>query len=510
MSVAFDFHTLSLTIDYTLEEYQKSTGSGDLVALMGIHLPEAGPVDRSKFLRFRHEHAHFTSFMATGLAELYGIFSDYLLVFLFRVLQGNAEDLAGIELELPLLMGEADDRLDDRTREIILRAWQQINHARAFFFGFGTRLSLAGLVDMQPQDDFWSIYFDERFTPIVQRYYRLIASLKPEKADDPCLSQNRALPSILIQGRPRELTSRGVMEAYAITIELLNTHFRKMESDLTFYGSPLVRDPGPLYTTAIEYALEHAGLPQSTTLEEYLAGKSPPEAYYLITALSFAAMQTPVVQKLDGEVIFEGNLHTLCSAYRFQGMVEALKEGKIPPLPADVRRKSDRAGLLTWLHACNEALGDTVSLNIYGYVGRMFNQEARLQNMTRESQSLIELSWAARANFIKEPTEYVLDAGLFAEIFPCQVRYIRTLDGKIVAFGDTGTIQALLISESAVPAFEAAVFANQWDSAWAKMTEVSPDERAGRIALSLLSTAHLFGYIDQTQNPEMPKISLRI
>ena len=102
MSVAFDFHTLSLTIDYTLEEYQKSTGSGDLVALMGIHLPEAGPVDRSKFLRFRHEHAHFTSFMATGLAELYGIFSDYLLVFLFRVLQGNAEDLAGIELELPL------------------------------------------------------------------------------------------------------------------------------------------------------------------------------------------------------------------------------------------------------------------------------------------------------------------------------------------------------------------------------------------------------------------------
>lgn len=502
MTVAFDFHTLSLTIDHSQDEYKEAAAAG-----LGLNIWEAASGDRSKVLRFRHEHAHFTSFVASGLADLYGVISDYLLVFLYLVLHREMKGASAIELPFVTDPGSKDLA---GPQGVINRAWRQINVLRAFLFGFGTRLSLGELVDSEPQDAFWSTYFEERFTPIVKRYYRLMSSLTPKGQSDLDLSQFSALPVAVVNGRQKDMTTRGVMEAFAITIEILNTHFRKVETSLTFYGSPIVRNPGPLYTVAIEYALAQGGFTQAVTLEQFLDGKAPLESYYLVAALSFAAMQVPVIQKLDGEVAFGGNINTLCPAYRFYLMVNAIKENKIPQLPPKVREAQTRDALLTWLSSCHEAIGDPVTMSIYNNVNAAFGNDPALRGMTAESQSLIELSWAARANFFEEPNEHVLDAGLFAERYPCQPRYIRTNDGKLAIVGEKEDFQIRYTGEHAVPVLEAAVFAEQWDSTWAKMPEISPAERPDVITGALVYSGLLFQYIQPGSDPQLPKITLRL
>ena len=48
------------------------------------------------------------------------------------------------------------------------------------------------------------------------------------------------------------------------------------------------------------------------------------------------------------------------------------------------------------------------------------DSQPELFGKSPEKQSIIHLSWAARANFCLAPNECVLDGGLFAEHFPCQ------------------------------------------------------------------------------------------
>jgi hypothetical protein len=509
VSVAFDFHTLSLSIDQTMEEYRRASLAGSGLNILGLNIGEVIGGDRSTFLRFRHEHAHFTSFMASGLADLYGIFSDYMLVFLYSVLLGAGGDPANLVLAVPLLAGLETDQVPAPTRAGIERAWKQIDVLRAFFFGFGTSRPVGELSDSRPQDDFWSSYFDDRFSPILARYLRLMSSLTADGSAEENPTTGPALPTVTINGSRRELTSRAVMEAYAITIEVLATHLRKVETDRTFYGSPTVRNPGPLYSTAIENALAHGGYPRAITLEKFLAGKAPPPVYYTIAALAFAAMQVPVIQMLDGTVLFRGNLQTLCPAHRFWLMVRAMQDGKIPWLSADVRRKSDHAALVEWLRACHLAIGDRPTMGAYAEVQQRFTEDPTVGGTSPDAQSLIQMSWAARANFCREPAEYVLDAGLFAESYPCQPRYIRTSDAKLAISGDIERFQMRYLAEHAVPVMEAAVFAERWESLWAKMPEVPPTDRAHRIALSLHYCSLLFKYLEPGPSTALPRVALR-
>jgi hypothetical protein len=190
-------------------------------------------------------------------------------------------------------------------------------------------------------------------------------------------------------------------------------------------------------------------------------------------------------------------------------LVDALRQNKIEPLPSDIRNQKDKGALLKWVRSCGDVIGDSITMKINEYVQEQFGQDVRLQKMSRESQSLIELSWAARANFLRDPDDYVFDAGLYGEHYPCQVRYIRTSDSKIVAYGETGQVQSRLLSEHVVPVFEAAVFGDSWDSMWAKMPEVAAEQRAQRIAVSFVYCSHLFKCTDLAENADPPNVRFR-
>jgi hypothetical protein len=84
---SFDFHTIELAVDSTAAEYMEASGMAQGAPWLGMNLPDIVVGDRSKFLSFRHEHAHATSFLATGLMDLHGIFYDYRLVMFDQILR---------------------------------------------------------------------------------------------------------------------------------------------------------------------------------------------------------------------------------------------------------------------------------------------------------------------------------------------------------------------------------------------------------------------------------------
>jgi hypothetical protein len=384
VATTFDFHTLSITVDQPLEEYIAGVQ-------FGLHSWE-GWNDRSKTLRWRHEHAHFASFLASGLSDLYGVFADYTLVLLYAALRSRIIDARDEPLILPLVAGSTDDQLPPNVVESLNHARDQIVRLTAFFFGFETETSLGTLVNLAPQDDYWALCFDLRFSRIVKRFYRLIASLA---ANSTSIASNvPALPQIHIRGQ-KSLSARAVMEEYAITIELLNTHFRWVKGSFTTYSELTVRTSSELYTRAIEYLLEQAIQCPRTTLDEFLRGKAKLELYHLVAALSFAAMQVPVLQELEGEVQFGQSLLALSPAHRFQRIVEALRKRELRSLPW-VRGKEYRNELMAWLSECYRLVGDAETLAICETAHDRLEGDAALRDKPAHEKSRIELSWAAR------------------------------------------------------------------------------------------------------------------
>ncbi len=501
MTSSFDFHTLSVTVDRPLEEYTASLTPTPL----GLHVWEVGSGDRSQVLRYRHEHAHFTSFLASGLADLYGVFSDYTLAFLYAALRRQMTRAPGRALSLPLLAGGDDDGLRGETRARLRRAWGQVNELRAFFFGFPTEAPLAALLAPRAQDHFWETHFHLPLSEIVNRFYRLLARLAVEAEATP--KDPGALPLVEVNGVRDRLSARAVMEAYAIGIELLNTHFRKVESSHT-HREPIVRDPGSLYTIAIEYLLQHGPLRPVATLGQFLGGQAPPDAYYLLVAVAFASLQVPVVQEPDGEVRFEGRLECLSPAHRFRKIVDAMARGEIAPLAPSVR--SGRDELMAWLAACHQAVGDRDSLAMCRAAHDLYERDATLAAKPSHEKSMIQLAWAARANFDAHPNEYVLDAGLFAERYACQMRYVRTADAKLVMPGDAEKFRVQYLADHTTMILEGAVFAEQWDSTWDKLPEIAPRDRAAIILSSIAWAACLFGDLRPGREWRPPTIEIRM
>lgn len=483
---AFDFHSLSVSVDETADEFNKL-----LVPGLGLHVYET--LDRSIALRFRHEHAHFTSFMASGLADLYGIFSDYLLVFLHAITRrATVEREPARYLTVPIV--RVDDAPGDARWLPILRAWRQINNLRAFLFGFGASGTVGELTNTGPQDDFWAEFFDLKYKVIVARFYRLLEALRSGAA---ALDQ-QATPSVELSNGKRRLSARSVMEAYAMTIETFNRYFRVLTTDLTTYSGPSVRDPGPLYTAGIDFMLERIGSLASATA--FLAGRAPVGDYHACAGLSFAAMQVPVLQELEGEVRIDGNLDTLSCAHRFYRLVDATARGELTKLSPEVRGTGDNDGMLRWLRDANELLGDTASVPLSELALRHLREDATLKSKPADQKSKIESSWSARANLLAEPAEYVLDGGLFAEQFPCQVRYVRTSDGKVVCLGDVERFRTRYFFESAPQILEAAVFEDQWDVTWAKFTDVPPAQRLDALQTAAV-VADLFFHMRSETDP---------
>jgi hypothetical protein len=158
--------------------------------------------------------------------------------------------------------------------------------------------------------------------------------------------------------------------------------------------------------------------------------------------------------------------------------------------------------MVRWLRDANELLGDTASVSMSELALRHLREDTQLKSKAADQKSIIESSWSARANLLAEPVEYVLDGGLFAEQFPCQVRYVRTGDRKVTCLGDVEGFRRRYIFETAPQILEAAVFADQWDVTWAKFTEISPAQRLDAIQTAAI-VADLIFHMRSKTDPGM-------
>jgi hypothetical protein len=482
----FDFHTLAINIDQPLSEYTEMQ-----TPLLGLHLYAIVSGDRGKVLQFRHEHAHFASFTASGLADLQGIFSDYRWAFLHALMRDCNKTRKDNRSMIPVINDCNYDDLSDLDR-IVLTAWRQIDTQVAYFMGFNANTSVRDLVDFEPQEAFWGWFFDSPYTGFVKNYHDLVSGLAKALALRH-LDQDRAAPLVRLRNRDLTISSRSVMEAYALTIEALNTHFRGVTTSLTYNDRPL-RTPGPLYTLAIEYALDNAGFAGTDAVQDYFAGKLPLNIYYTIAALSFASMQIPFLLKPDGHFSADADLRLLCPGHRFVRMIEALTDGRLSAFPEGSRSKIP---LYAWLRACHESIGDGMTMDIYEAVHSEVERDAKLKrSLENAHKSIIHLCFAARENFVADPNEFVLDAGLFVGKYPCQVRFVRTIDGRLVyeAFGEDELQQfrARWTDDHSMPVLTAACFTKSWHATWSRMPEIAEDERLGAIQTAYTYTSAMF------------------
>lgn len=467
MSAAqFDSYTLSLSIDQTLEEFLE-----DQKSMPGMRIWENPLGDREKILSFRHEFAHFASYVATGLADLVGVFFDYKIIFLDSIIN-HVIDKTGPVVEVPILIPGEAPCFSDRDKTIITVAFNDINNLLSYYVGLGSELTHRKMFDLYNQTRFWSRYWRPEYDQVIRRFYSLITShtlIQQENYLDTPVMPAANLPQGI-----RLLSSRSVIEAYALCIELINRHFKGIFSSANkdnflsnFINSRKPIQAGEHYTVAIEYFLQFSGLFPNCTLDMFLAGKAPHDSYYALLYLSFAALQIPLIQIPPGEVVFMGTVRDLSPCSRFFGIVGALREGRLKlPDKRLIELKDEEA--LAFLSECHNVIGDTRTMEKYELV---MNVREILEKNKNEQSDIpqyldpIQVSINGHANFYTGAADFIKEGGLFSFKYPCEVAYLITSNNKLInTFQDRELGWFFYLLTNCVYLYEAAVFNRLWET----------------------------------------------
>ena len=466
MSIYYDHHTQRIRVPHTRAEYLQALGS---TRPCGIHL-YAAIDDRLDYrVQFRHEHAHFASFQATGLAELQAIFSDYKL-FLFHLIVRHFYQEGSGKLRVPLI------RRHDASSELnslIGRAIKQINQQESLFFGYGTNASIDELFSTHIQEELVKKLSNGRsyIVPNMMRYRKFLRQMR--FATDPTIAMHPDAASVFIQFGESEkirVSSRSVQEAYAITIEVISEYIKAIFTSLNSRGSESKRMPPKSNTVAITYILS-AITDTAITLKDYVFGRAGARIYWAVALVALAAMQVPVMEDLEGEPIAMGSLKQLSPATRLGFILKAIESGTIPnPLKTYGQQDHD---VLRWLDQAHSAIGDPWSLKFYMNIAHIIHSMPDEYRTKFKKFSMHKTSWAARSNFVTSPKDWIMEAGFFTENSPVQIRYIQTSDGSIITDAEPDVAQDQLVFEYLVDCgihiLEAMIFDDKWHSDWDKV-----------------------------------------
>ena len=122
------------------------------------------------------------------------------------------------------------------------------------------------------------------------------------------------------------MSSRSVIEAYAITIEVIAEYVKSLWTSLTVLRQEPKRIPPRIYSVALEKILEVILPGHAFSVSQYLCGQAGSDVYSAVALTAFAAMQVPVVEDPQGDSIVMGSLKQLHPALRLQAMFQGIGE----------------------------------------------------------------------------------------------------------------------------------------------------------------------------------------
>jgi hypothetical protein len=290
-----------------------------------------------------------------------------------------------------------------------------------------------------------------------------------------------------------KMSSRSVLEAYAITIEIIAEYIKSVWTSLNVPRQEPKRVPPRIYSVALEAILETILPDRAIFMDEYVYGKAGSDVYWAVALTAYAAMQVPVVEDPQGDAIIMGSLKQLHPALRLHAMIQGLIGGHIPnPLETYSSRQDSRV-VMQWLIECHKFIGDPWSIKFAQHISSVV---AGMPERYSRPASMHDLSWAARAAFCSEPYEMIGDGGIWLGLLP---RFVRTSDDCILVYGDVDVegdrdqVFAAFIGANALYVLEAMVFGKSWDVCWDKVCGFSPEQKIEAMRLASAFYLHKSG-----------------
>lgn len=489
MDPIYDFRSATLFVPYTEAEYRKAVGDWHLGP--NIYADFGGSTDFK--VKFRHEHAHFSSYMASGLVDLHTFFKNQRLAIGWALVNHFACRSDGV-LEVPLLVSEDHSEIARHGRLVI----DQLRSQEAFFLGYGTNKTPRQLFNSEYMDSLFRLLAPDDDSDawlniaVNTLYYRRFLR-QLYFTTDVNLLDNPEVLTPMVSFDPGEtkvaVTSRAVMEAYAITIEVIAEYVKAVRTSADIGRTHAKRLPGALDQPALLLAIECLSS-EPVSLEDYVSGahvfKEGSGLYQSVALVAFASMQVPVLEELNADTLVLGSAKQLCPALRFLHIVDNIAKGTIPH-PRGVLDQ-DRIGILKWIDEAHKSVGDPWSLKICGHLFEECKADPRKYDLERQLWDLTLAGHAGRVNFFAAPHEMIEDAGIWLNAPPCWVRYVGTADGKFVSWintDDTDAVRLNRLMDINTQIVEAIVFGDVWHSTWEKLADYNDISKDVVMSLAL-------------------------
>ena len=433
MLLAYDPRNQSIRVPYTAAQFQQRLEAHG--GYFGLNILASFPNDNIDFkIKYRHERAHFVSYVSSGLLEFCAIFEDYeslLLAMAFNYLSEGQD-----EIVLPLV--RADKRNIDPAASLVRAAVTQIAEIEALFFGYGSTKSVDALFNWSIQADCLSAIYGDYYKayPQVYQMKRIFDQIVYTTDPDVSKLSNVYLPfRQLDKGRALTLSSRSVIEAYAVTVEVVAEYVKAIfvDDDKAPTRKGYDRKLAILDQTALLAALDVISK-EKIDLQDYLSGKVSGEVYWSISLVAFASMIVPVLEDLgEGSSLILGSMKQLLPASRFAHILANIEKGIIEHprvtyhdnLPSDITGSKLDLVILDWLNSCCTSIGDPWSMKI-------------LKRVVKDLYGTRQLSGIITSKTMSNMGRVVLMANTYDTIIEAAIwhpslhpNYIHTADGEL-------------------------------------------------------------------------------
>jgi hypothetical protein len=480
MNLFYDHTNNSIQIGHTLDEYLKAVGENN-----GIQFWVSIDDDIDLRIKYRHEHAHFSSYNSTGLIELQSAYHDYKLFLFINYITYKIQSSKS-ELLLPLIVDRNANNLDE-VDKVFLNSLKQINQQEAFFFGWGTDLTVGELFNFNIQDKLCEVFKLPYWYPSISRFRKLTKQLL--YTSQLHNTANLLMPKVQFpDGLQVNITSRAVIESYAITIEIFAEYIKTIVTNFTKFRETPKRFPNKNNLIPIELILQSI-TKEKIAIEDYVYCKIPinlHKVYHCVSLITTAAMQIPAIEDYMAESIYMGSIKQLCPAHRLVHILQSIDSGKIPN-PIEIADYYNRDLILDWLNKCHQSIGDPWSIKLYQHIHDVVSNNYEAFSFEEQKYSKHKTSWLGRCCFYRDPCDFLSEAGILHNHAGFQIRYVKTADGKVVA-GWHKSIQEILFSylvDSCLHIFEAICIGDRWEDCWNNLGFIDLDDETKKQYVTL-------------------------